>query len=62
LLFAPFNKTKKKQKGKPSFAKDEDIRTEAWDTPMVRAFRVENTSGFVKDGRAAPLKYRDMEI
>lgn len=60
LLFAPFNKTKKAKK---SFSvDDEDFKTEAWDFPQVRNFRVENLSGYIKEGRAQPLKYRDMEV
>ena len=60
LLFAPFNKTKK---AKTSFARDEDdTPTETWQFPLIRKFRVENQSGFVKDGRNSPLKYRDMEV
>ena len=33
-----------------------------YDYPRERTFRVENLSGFVKEGNKSPLKFRDMTI
>ena len=57
LLFAPYNK-----KGKvPTEEQLEDANYQ-WDYPKERTFRVENHSGFIKEGSDKPLKYRDMTI
>lgn len=57
LLFAPYNKKGKK----PT---EEELASEGyeWDYPRERAFRVENESGFIKEGNSKPLKFRDMII
>ena len=33
-----------------------------WDYPRERIFRVENESGYIKEGNTKPLRYRDMTI
>jgi DNA polymerase-1 len=38
------------------------METYEWDFPAIRLFRVENTTGFIREGKTEPLKMRDMQI
>jgi DNA polymerase-1 len=38
------------------------MSTYTWDFPAERLFRVENVTGYIKEGRTTPLKFRDMTI
>eukprot|EP00347_Sterkiella_histriomuscorum_P005807 403355195 len=55
LLFAPFNKRGKK----PTFDNDGEIM---YEYPKERLFKVENTAGFIKEGKKQALKQREMKI
>ena len=63
-MFAPYNKKgKAKNKAGDAIPEEEHARLNyEWDFPAERTFRVENVTGFVKEGRIKPLKYRDMTI
>lgn len=56
LLFGPCNK-----KGKLP-PEGTDMATYEWDFPSERLFRVENTMGYIREGKTEPLKMRDMKI
>ena len=56
LLFAPFSKRKDRKR------KGTEQEETAHEFPRIRLFRVENTAGFIKDGRKEALKYREMKI
>lgn len=55
-MFAPCNKKGKKP------AEGTDMETYEWDYPAEKTFRVENTAGYIREGKTEPLKMRDMTI
>lgn len=62
LLFAPYHK-----KGEDKFVVNPDDPFDQstlvdYHKAEVEVFRVENNSGFIKEGGKAPLRYRDMAI
>lgn len=57
LLFAPYNR-----KGKVPTKEQLDAGDYEWDFPKERTFRVDNESGYIKEGNTKPLKHRDMSI
>lgn len=64
LLFTPYNKGGKLKNQHGTEVSEESIADGSyeWDYPKDRQFRTENLSGFVKEGRSEPLKFRNMTI
>mmetsp|Transcript_27040 Transcript_27040/g.41182 ORF Transcript_27040/g.41182 Transcript_27040/m.41182 type:complete len:253 (-) Transcript_27040:1006-1764(-) len=64
MLFGPFEKKEQKQKREKQAKRTggSDPFEAEYQNQEVELFRVENTSGFIKEGGTRPLKYRQMPI